>query len=69
MHHLNKVLAGKIGNWFKSVNQEFSNYDVDPNKITNKEFRNYKKLLKEQNPDMSRKEIKALAKNTISFFW
>jgi len=55
-------IAGQIGNWFKSVNQEFNDYDVDPNKITNKEFRNYKNILKEQNPDMSRKEIKALAK-------
>jgi len=52
---------GSIANWFKSVVHDERNLDVDPNKITNREFRRYKKHLRKQNPNLSRKEIREMA--------
>ena len=55
-------ILSDIVNLFQSGIKDFQNFDVDPNKITKKEFRNFKKVLREQNPDASKKEINQMAK-------
>ena len=56
-------ILSDVINLFQSGIKDFQNFDVDPNKITKKEFRNFKKVLREQNPDASKKEINQMAKN------